>query len=1045
MEKQRNFKAFISYRHCPLDMAVAKRVQNLIERYRIPRHLRKGEEKRLGLVFRDESELPLSSNLTDDIYEALDHAEFLIVICTPETPKSLWVAQEIDYFIRTHGRERILVVLADGTPEQSLPPALTHVYREDGSVLSMIEPLCANLVAENQQSVLKKLNLEFIRLVAAMLDVPFDALYQRRKRYLRRLTAAVIGSVAAVLVLIMGLLISWNLDVTQKNQEIARNYQLALEKESQALSLLSQQYLEAGNREAALDSALQALEGEDRPYLSAAEGALAKALNPYGNGMPDYHIALELPSTVMQMHLSEDGSRLVVSDTGNCIRCYDTDTGNLLWQNQIVNSVSRYGITSVQMVDGDRFVLVNTYEKLLLLSVTDGSTLYSLELLYDAGKLQRSANVTVSGLETRFTLHYEIGNTQYYGIYDIGTFTQIELLRSDEETDIFVESFPEDGTLDAQNLTVAYSNTANTLTVQNGERTVVLENVKARAADMDLLEGYAHRLSDGSLVLVCYLEDTHYSLDPERRALSIHMLSPLGEEVYRHWQVRSVDLRHRFVGDYLALMTNNYNSTLEFSTFGTSLQLLDMADSFAQRVIDFGSIGIHDCYIRRDGQLVTVMTDGSILTPLKEEYGIVYTDLPNYNQPVRYAAAAAGDCELVCLVPEDATDRVVIIRSARNEKAIALAQSGQVVRFPSGKRFLTVEYDDQTYMLPPVVTVYDALTLEKLDQFTLAPENGYTTIFGFSQDETSLFFGSNNGYAIDLQSHQVTQLRKDVSGMEYHQPQATQRTGEPVISVIYDNTEKPEAMQLYQNLVKTGSFTFPCQESDYIYPDWTNWTVGGNGLIVCSAYTDGIVNTPHETFVYSVSDRLCRRVANLSAKEGDLEIGVGNVTKTVAFANTDGMLRLYDFDKDAVVSTFPLPVSVHEVSALQFVGRDQYLLVYKHNGSVTFMDTTEGTVLGELLLDDPIDGYNELIMEDPANHRLFICTAQGNTSGYLVDMQTWEVTARIPGLAAFLPESGLLLQRDFYTGELFASPVYTCAELMAQTRELLGRENTGIS
>ena len=227
MDAQRNFKAFISYRHCPLDMVVAEETQELIERYRIPKEYRKDGKKGLGLVFRDVSELPLCSNLSDDIYEALDHSEFLIVICTPETPKSLWVQQEINYFIRTHGRERILIVLAAGTPEESLPEILTYVYDENGNLLRQIEPLCANLVAQDQKTVLKKLKKEFLRLVAAMLRVPYDALYQRRKRYLFQLAAAGIGVFAAVLILIVGLLISWNLDVTQKNEEIASNFRLA--------------------------------------------------------------------------------------------------------------------------------------------------------------------------------------------------------------------------------------------------------------------------------------------------------------------------------------------------------------------------------------------------------------------------------------------------------------------------------------------------------------------------------------------------------------------------------------------------------------------------------------------------------------------------------------------------------------------------------------------------------------------------------------------------------------------------------------------------
>jgi len=313
MDNPRKFKAFISYRHRPLDMAVAEKLQKLIERYRIPKEYRKNDESQLGLVFRDVSELPLSNNLTDDIYTALDNSEYLIVVCTPDTPKSLWVAQEIDYFMQAHGRERILIVLADGTPEESLPHMLTHIYDADGNVLGMIEPLCANLISDDERSTLKKLDKEFLRLVAAMLSVPYDALYQRHKRYLFQLTAIAAGIATTVMAVILGLLIQWNLDVTQKNEEIAKNLQLALKNESEALTMLSQQQMEDGDRMAALQSALNALPTKEteRPYIAKAEGALVDALHPYGNGMLNYHLNIQHPASITLIDLSEDGTRLV--------------------------------------------------------------------------------------------------------------------------------------------------------------------------------------------------------------------------------------------------------------------------------------------------------------------------------------------------------------------------------------------------------------------------------------------------------------------------------------------------------------------------------------------------------------------------------------------------------------------------------------------------------------------------------------------------------------------------------------------------------------
>ena len=88
------YNAFISYRHASLDMTTAKTLHSLIEQYRVPKALRKDGRKKLGIVFRDQDELPASSNLNEKICQALDNTEYLIVICTPNTPQSPWVERE---------------------------------------------------------------------------------------------------------------------------------------------------------------------------------------------------------------------------------------------------------------------------------------------------------------------------------------------------------------------------------------------------------------------------------------------------------------------------------------------------------------------------------------------------------------------------------------------------------------------------------------------------------------------------------------------------------------------------------------------------------------------------------------------------------------------------------------------------------------------------------------------------------------------------------------------------------------------------------------
>lgn len=144
MSEERSYIAFISYRHKPLDAKAARMIEKRIESYRIPRELRKTPDSdRLGYVFRDEDELPLSSSLSDSILHALDRSQFLIVICTPDLPQSKWCEQEIRYFLQTHDRDHLLAVLADGSGEVSFSPLMLHEYDESGNAISDIEPLAA--------------------------------------------------------------------------------------------------------------------------------------------------------------------------------------------------------------------------------------------------------------------------------------------------------------------------------------------------------------------------------------------------------------------------------------------------------------------------------------------------------------------------------------------------------------------------------------------------------------------------------------------------------------------------------------------------------------------------------------------------------------------------------------------------------------------------------------------------------------------------------------------------------------------------------------
>ena len=117
-----HYKAFISYRHAELDTKVAVEIQNRIERYIIPGSIRRELGiKSIGRVFRDKDELPSTSDLNDNIKNAIINSEYLICICSPRYIESIWCQKEIEFFLESHDKHHILTVLAEGDPYEVVP------------------------------------------------------------------------------------------------------------------------------------------------------------------------------------------------------------------------------------------------------------------------------------------------------------------------------------------------------------------------------------------------------------------------------------------------------------------------------------------------------------------------------------------------------------------------------------------------------------------------------------------------------------------------------------------------------------------------------------------------------------------------------------------------------------------------------------------------------------------------------------------------------------------------------------------------------------
>ena len=339
-QRLREYAAFISYNHRPLDKAVARRLHRQIEQYRIPAEL-VGDRKnrRLGLVFRDEDELPVSTDLTDNIQEALDHSDFLIVVCSPGTPKSIWVEQEISYFLRHHDRNHVLAVLAEGRPEESFPPHLRHLYDDAGNVVGETEYLAANIAGKSAREALKNLSRERLRIIAAMLGCPYDALAQREKRHQLQRIAAFAMAGMAVAMAFTGLLFLKNRQIEERNLQLVQQKREIQANESKLLVEDAREATENGDTTAALRLALAALprdEADDRPYNPEAEKLLIENLGvlnkDYQNkGFLDSR-PVEYGVPIDQFAIDASGDYLVALDGMQKLSVTNVHTGETVWE-----------------------------------------------------------------------------------------------------------------------------------------------------------------------------------------------------------------------------------------------------------------------------------------------------------------------------------------------------------------------------------------------------------------------------------------------------------------------------------------------------------------------------------------------------------------------------------------------------------------------------------------------------------------------------------------------------------------------------------------
>lgn len=204
--------AFISYSHT--DKRWGDWLHRALETYRVPRRL-VGHEVRDGKiperiipVFRDREELPVSSDLSTNINQALEESRYLIVICSPRSAQSRWVGEEIKTFKRLGRENRILALIvegspnaSDGRPEVSPEAECFHQAMRYRMVDGVFSDIRTEPVAGDAREGRDGRNNAKLKLIAGILGVNYDELkqreHERRLRRARTITAVAVSLIAA--------------------------------------------------------------------------------------------------------------------------------------------------------------------------------------------------------------------------------------------------------------------------------------------------------------------------------------------------------------------------------------------------------------------------------------------------------------------------------------------------------------------------------------------------------------------------------------------------------------------------------------------------------------------------------------------------------------------------------------------------------------------------------------------------------------------------------------------------------------------------------
>ena len=228
MSQVKEYYAFISYKR--EDEKWAKWLQNKLENYKLPTSLINDSNlpREIRPVFRDKSELS-GGVLSDAINNELGLSKFLIVVCSPNAARSVWVGKEVQAFIDLGRAGFIIPFIVDGKPyasdpkEECFPQTLLRLPPDQ-------ELLGINIDDSGREAAV-------VKVIAQMFGLKFDSLWRRHERAqkIRRMAIITGAMLFAIISLIIGSYIARkNVELDRLNQNLEKANKMVIRERDRA-------------------------------------------------------------------------------------------------------------------------------------------------------------------------------------------------------------------------------------------------------------------------------------------------------------------------------------------------------------------------------------------------------------------------------------------------------------------------------------------------------------------------------------------------------------------------------------------------------------------------------------------------------------------------------------------------------------------------------------------------------------------------------------------------------------------------------------------